>query len=140
MKKQVAIILKPIADYENEGDIKKEVKMLLDKHDWFWWMPAGSVYGAPTVDIMAARAGVFMVIETKFGKRKVTSLQNGFLISIQSESHFAFVIREHTVVWFATWLDAFDRACVLAAHGKPATDEDGALMINAIREMTMEIV
>jgi hypothetical protein len=126
--------------YRNEGDVKKQVKKLLDKHRWFWWMPPGSAYGDNTVDFMAYRAGVFMVIETKFGKRRLTTLQRGFLTSIQAESGYAFVVYEHRLVWLAAWLDAFDRATALAAHGKPEVPEDMALMIDAIRELTMEIV
>lgn len=133
-------VINPIADCKNERDVKFKVKKLLDKHGWFWWMPPGSAYGANTVDIMAFRTGVFMAIETKFGKNECTSLQKGFLTSIQSESGFAFVVYEHRIGWFAAWLGAFDRAAVLASQGKPATNEDGATMFNAIREMTMEII
>jgi hypothetical protein len=129
-----------IADYKNEGDVKKAVKKLLDAHNWFWWMPPGSAYGDHTVDFMAFRGGVFMVIETKFGKRLCTPLQKGFLTSITAETGFAFVVYEHRVTWFAAWLEAFDRARDCAAQDKPATNEDGAMLIDAIREMTREIV
>jgi hypothetical protein len=128
--------------YKNEGDVKKEVKKLLNKHGWFWWMPPASAYGKRTVDFNAIWAGVFMAIETKCTTTSgpVTALQLGFLTSIQAEGGYAFVIDEHRVEWLSCWLDAFARSAARARRNEPMLDEDGAMLIDALRELTREIV
>lgn len=126
--------------FHTEADVKKAVKKLLDKHDWFWWMPASNGYGrSGTSDILALRNGVFLAIETKFDKRKPTAMQIGFLNSIRQEDGFAFVVNEHRLDSLAAWLSAFDRSVEATANRKEVAPEDGAMMINAIREMQVEL-
>lgn len=126
--------------YENEKDVKRQVKKLLTKHKWFWWMPAANGFGrAGIADINAFRGGVFLAIETKFGKNKPTPNQIGFLNSILSESGFAFIVSESRVEWLQAWLEAFDRSTERATRNEAPTVEDGALMLDAIREMTHEL-
>lgn len=126
--------------YTNERDVKQTVKKLLDKHNWFWWMPPANGFGkAGIADFNAVRGGVFLAVETKFGKNKPTAMQVGFLKAVQSESCFAFVVNEESIAWFQSWLEAFDRSIEAASKNAQPTVEDGAMMINAIREMTKEI-
>lgn len=125
--------------YSNEGDVKREIKKLLDKHNWFWWMPPGNGFGTTGVaDFNAVRAGVFLAVEAKFD-RKPTAMQIAFLRSVGAEDSFGFVVDEKRIDLFAAWLAAFDRACEAAARKQEPTAEDGALMLNTIRAMTQEI-
>lgn len=125
--------------YKNEGDVKKAVKKLLNKHGWFWWMPPGSAYGKSNVDFNALWSHIFMAIETKFNDNKLTALQRGFLTSIQAEGGYAFVVDEHRVEWLSYWLDAFAQSAARARRNEPMLHEDGIMLVTAIREMTEEI-
>lgn len=124
----------------NEKDVKKEVKKLLDKHGWFWWMPPANGFGKVGVaDFNALRGGVFLAIETKFGTNKPTVHQVAFLSSVIAEDGFGFVVNEKRLDWLANWMDAFDRSAKGVSEGKQPTPEDGAIMLDAIREMTHEL-
>lgn len=127
--------------YSNEKDVKRDVKKLLDKHNWFWWMPAANGYGATGIaDFNAIRGGVFLAVETKFGKNKPTVRQKAYLTSIQSETGIAFVVNEKTLPVFEGWLAAFDRSMEAAAKQENPSQEDGAYLIDAIRLLTAEFV
>ncbi|MDR3427792.1 hypothetical protein [Silvimonas sp.] len=127
--------------YNNEKDVKKEVKRLLDAHGWFWWMPPANGFGKVGIsDINALRHGVFLAVETKFGYNKPTPQQKGFLHSINSHDAFGFVVTEKTVGSLQVWLEAFDRARDCTATGTKMADEDGAAMLNAIAVMTELLV
>ena len=56
-----------MTEIKSEADVKREVKKLLNKYDWFYWMPAGSAYGNNNVDFNCLKNGFFLAIETKFG-------------------------------------------------------------------------
>lgn len=127
--------------YHNERDVKRAVKKLLDEHNYFWWMPAANGYGKSGIaDIHAIKNGIFCVIETKFGGNKPTKLQEGFLQSIHAETGYAFVVDENRVEWLEAWLSAFDRAVGHSLKKEDIPPEDGALMLNALRELTKEIL
>ena len=124
----------------NEKDVKAAVKKLLDKHSWFWFFPPANGYGkAGIADIIALKAGVFLAIETKFGKNKPTKLQCAFLLSVQSESGFGFVVNEDTLQWFEAWLESFENATAAATKGEMPDSADGATLIDAQRYMTADI-
>jgi hypothetical protein len=126
--------------YQNEGDVKKQVKRLLDKHNWFWFMPPANGYGRTGIaDILAIRGGVFLAIETKFGKNKPTPMQIGFLQSIMAEQGYGFVVCDRRVAWLQSWLEAFDKATDASSKKQAIPSEDGAMLLNAIIEMTAEI-
>ena len=126
--------------YENEGDVKREVKKILNAHDWFWWMPPANGFGKSNVDFNALRGGVFMAVETKYDKRKCTPLQLAYLSSITKEDGFGFVVTEKNIEHFRTWMQAFDRAAQAMMAGTKVADEDGAAMLEAIRIMTEPFV
>lgn len=126
--------------YMTEKDVKASVKKLLDKHKYFWWMPPANGFGKVGVsDFNALRAGVFLAIETKFGGNKPTVQQLAYLRSVLAEDGMAFVVDEKRIDLFAGWLAAFDRAAECTANKKPVADEDGAYMLDAIRELTREL-
>lgn len=120
-----------------EADVKAEVKKLLKKHNWFWWMPPMNGYGQSGVaDFNALRAGVFLAIETKFGNNRPTPLQKGYLQSITAEGGFGFVVNDKNLEWFAGWLERFDTAAQAVERGEKPSNDDGAYMLNAIAAMT----
>ncbi len=122
---------------KNEKDVKKQVKKLLDQYNYFWFMPPSNAYGKAGIsDIIALGQGVFLAIETKFGSNKPTALQIGFLNSIRAEKGFAFVVNDKNIDWLEAWLAAFKRGADAISKQQMPADEDGAMMINAIRELT----
>lgn len=125
-----------------EGDVKADVKKLLDDHGWFWFMPPASQYSKVGIaDILCVKHGMFMSIETKRGKGKPepTANQIGFLQSIKSHNHFAFVVNEARVPVLEAFLTGLNRAQAAAQRKEEVADTDGATMIDAIREMQQEI-
>lgn len=120
-----------------EKDVKHQVKKLLDKHGWFWFMPPANGFGRTGIsDFLVIRTGVFMAIETKLGKAEPSSMQRGFLSTIASHDGFAFVVNENNLDSLQAWLEAFDRSGQAVQHGGQPTPEDGSIMLNAIRELT----
>lgn len=126
--------------YTSEKDVKASVKKLLEKHKWFWWMPPANGFGKVGVsDFNAIRNGVFLAVETKFGGNKPTVQQRAYLESITAEGGFGFVVDEKRVATLTTWMETFDRAAETASRKEKIAPEDGAAMLDAIREMTVEL-
>mgnify|MGYP001159271187 CR=1 FL=1 len=122
--------------YTNEADVKRRVKKLLEQHKWFWWMPPANGFGRTGIaDFNALRGGVFIAVETKFGKNKPTPMQIGFLESVQAESGMSFVVNEQNIGAFQTWLAHFDNAVRAQAEERDVDPADGAAMLDAMREM-----
>lgn len=127
--------------FQTEKDVKAEVKKLLDQHGWFWWMPPANGFGkAGIADFNAIKKGVFLAVETKFGPRKPTNMQVGYLNSVIAEDGFGFVVNETTLNSFGIWLAAFDRATTAVSQGEKPNDEDGAAMLDAIHTLTAGLV
>lgn len=125
-----------MVDIKNEKGVKHKVKAVLTKHGWYWWMTPANGFGRSGIaDICAVKAGVFMVVETKFGKNIVSAMQRGFLNSIHAEQCFAFVVDEDNLVWFESFMNAFDDAAIAAMKKEMPSNEVGAMMLNSIREL-----
>src|SRR5208282_2054901 len=128
-----------------EADVKDDVKDALDAHGWFWWVAAASKFSKSGIaDIMAVRHGMFIAIETKPPepvKPEPTPNQIAFLQDIKRMNHFAFVVNRSRFEYFVAFLDALERAqaAPVVKGVKMVKPEDGAMMINAIREMQLEI-
>ena len=132
-------IAMPKITFRNESDVKKHVKKLLEAHGYFWWMPAANAFGkSGASDFMAIKNGVFLALETKFGDRKLTAMQRAFLNSVNRESAFGFVVHEKNIAWFDVWLQAFARATAAASKNEKPSDQDGAIMLNALRTLQAE--
>ena len=131
-----------MTEYRNEGDVKRKAKKLLDKHGWFWWMPPANGYGRSGIsDINALKRGVFLAIETKFGKNTPTALQRGFLQSINAEDSFGFVVSDSNMEWLEEFLEVFSNTTeTMRKQGTKPSTEDGSRMLNAIAKLTEEIV
>lgn len=123
--------------YRNENAVKKEINRLLDKHKWFWWSTPMNGFGKSGIsDKLAFRGGILMAIEAKCGDNTATTMQNAFLDSIRAENGFGFVVNDKNIVWFQGFLEAFDRAIELGEKKQMPNEEDGAYMINAIKELS----
>jgi Holliday junction resolvase len=121
---------------KKEKDVKHKVKAILAKHGWYWWMTPANGFGRSGIaDICAIKAGVFMAIETKFGKNTASAMQKGFLNSIHAEQCFAFVVSDQNVEWFQAFMTAFDEAATAQMNKQEVKTETGAMMLNAIREL-----
>jgi hypothetical protein len=128
--------------YTNEADVKRQVKKILDNAGWFWWMPAANAFGkAGTSDFLALRSGVFLTVETKFGRNKPSAMQVAFLNSVNAENGMGFVVNDRTVETFREWMDLFLKSAELMQQpdGK-IPPEDGARMLDLMREMTQDLV
>lgn len=122
---------------KNEKDVKKEVKRLLDKHGYFWFMPPANAYGKSGIsDFIALKTGVMMAVETKFGSNKPTALQIAFLNSVRQEDGFGFVVNDKNVDWLDAFLESFAIAAIAQSKNEPVPEEHGARMVNAIKELT----
>lgn len=127
--------------YKNENDVKKQIRLLLDRHGFFHWPTMQSGMGTVGAsDRLAIRNGVFIAIEAKFDKRKLTSNQAQFLENISAEDGFGFVVNEKTIEQLQVFLEAFDRSVAAASKGEKPTAEDGALQLEAIRVLTEPVV
>lgn len=126
----------PERTFENEKDVKAEVKKLLTKHDWFWWMPPGTGYGKAGVsDFNALKSGVFLAIETKFGSKKPTPAQSAYLESIHAEDGFGFVVNEKLLGDLDVWLTLFTRAASNVQHSEPVPEQDQQDLMRAAAAM-----
>ena len=124
--------------HQNEAKtVKAPVKKLLTKYGWFWWMPAANQFGVSGVaDILAIKKGMFIAIETKFGRNDPTPMQLAFLNSVRAEDHFAFVVRENTLLALGQFLNYLDQSIAYAAQQEIAPAEIGGAMLDAIKAMT----
>jgi penicillin-binding protein-related factor A (putative recombinase) len=125
-----------------EADVKESVKKLLTDHGWFWFMPPASAYAKVGIsDFLAVKHGMFMALETKRGVKapKPTANQIAFLQSIKANNHLAFVVNEPRLFDLANFLYSLNKAQAAAMRKEQVAEEDGAAMIDAIREMQKEL-
>lgn len=98
---------------KKEADVKKEVKRILNKLGIWYFMPVPTGYGVQGIpDFICCAEGVFIAIETKYGRGKPTKWQEIRLNEIDDAGGFAWVIDETNVGDLEARLK-----CVLAGHG-----------------------
>lgn len=125
----------------NEKDVRRKVQALLNQYDYFYWSIPATGYGQNGIsDMHALKNGVFLAIETKFGTRKPTALQVGFLNSIRSERAYAFVVSDRNLDWFEAFLESFAIATECASRGEMPPQEHGARLLNAIAELSNKLL
>lgn len=123
--------------YTSENSVKSEINKLLNKHNFFWWSTPMNGFGKTGIsDKLAYRGGILIAIEAKFGKNKPTTMQKAFLESIRAEGGFGFVVNDTNISWLKGFLEAFDRSIEAGQKKQMPSEEDGAYMINAIRELS----
>jgi hypothetical protein len=122
---------------KNEKDVKARVKKLLDKHNWFWFMPPANGYGKAGIsDIIALKDGTFIAIETKFGSNKPTALQKGFLDSINAENGFGFVVHDGNIGQLDAFLESFAESAGLMGKRQDVPPELMSRQLDAIAALT----
>lgn len=127
--------------YSKEAHVKDDVKALLDKHGWFWFMPPANAYGKSGIaDIIALKRGTFLAVETKFGSNKPTAQQVGFLNSVRACDGFAFVVNEKVLAWLDAFLESFDIAAEARMKRQEVPPEHGARMLNALAELSNKLL
>jgi hypothetical protein len=78
-----------------EAKVKAKVRKLLDELRIYYFFPATHGYGRSGVpDIIGCFMGLFVAIECKAGKGKLTVLQEREIESIKKAGGFVFVARE----------------------------------------------
>lgn len=83
---------------KKEADVKAEVKKILKNLGIWYFMPVPTGYGVQGIpDIICCAEGVFIAIETKFGRNKPTKWQEIRLNEIDEAGGFAWVIDEENV-------------------------------------------
>lgn len=81
-----------------EAKVKAKVKKLLDELRIYWFFPATHGYGRSGVpDIIGCFAGLFVAVECKAGKGKLTALQEREIERIKEAGGFTFVAREDNI-------------------------------------------
>ena len=127
--------------HTKEGHVKDDVKALLDRFGWFWFMPPANAYGKSGIsDIIAVKRGTFLAVETKFGANKPTAMQIGFLNSIRANDGFAFVVTERNLEWLEAFLESFDISVECASKKMDVPPEHGARMLNALAELSNKLL
>ena len=85
-----------------ENDVKADVKELLTKYGWTHWANSAGPHSVPGIeDRSALRRGMFLAVESKFGKRELTVLQQNRLDAVAAAGGYVWVARE-------TNLEAFE--------------------------------
>lgn len=95
-----------------EAKVKAKVKKVLDDNGVYYFLPATGGYGRAGVpDIIACFNGLFIAIETKAGKGKLTALQDRELKRIEEKGGITFVINEDNIddlkTYFECWTGQF---------------------------------
>lgn len=85
-----------ISTYKDEGDVKREIKRLLKKYGWWFFMPNAGAFGTSGIpDFICLRDGVLLAIEAKFGYNKPSDLQQDRMAEIRAHGGHAIWINEH---------------------------------------------
>ena len=89
---------KPRPNDKTEWWVKEQVKQILEKTEWIFWMPSANIYGRNGVsDFLAIKKDrMFMAIETKYDD-VVTALQFKFLTDVHEAGHYAFLVDETNI-------------------------------------------
>lgn len=126
--------------YTNERDVKKVVRKLLEKYQWFWWMPPANGYGKSGIsDFNAIKNGVFLAIETKFKSNQVTPLQVSYLRAVLGEHCMAFVINENRIESLDAWFALFDKSVEAAMQNKELDKDELERMNQIVKDLTQEL-
>lgn len=108
--------------YKSEADVKTQVKKLLKEHGWFHWMPGANGFGMQGVsDFLALKNGVFLALETKFGKGTLTVLQRCFLRQVKDHGGLAFVVSETNLLTFSAFCAWFNAMPCVPGYWGPGT-------------------
>ena len=126
-----------ISKVTNEKDVKSICKKLLDHFGWFWWMPGASGFGTQGVhDFCCLKDGVFLTVETKFGKNTPTPVQRSFARHVMANSAIALVVNESNIDHLFWFLESFDASVARRLGGQKVEADHGSRMLNALAALT----
>lgn len=81
-----------------EGKVKAKVRKLLDELRIYYFFPPANGYGRAGIpDVVGCLMGLFVAIECKAGKGKLTALQEMEIAKIKAAGGFTFVAREDNI-------------------------------------------
>jgi hypothetical protein len=81
-----------------EAKVKARVRKLLDELHIYYFFPPANGYGRAGIpDIIGCFMGLFVAIECKAGKGKLTVLQEREIAAIVAAGGFTFVAREDNI-------------------------------------------
>ena len=90
-----------------EGDVKKKIKALFEKHKAYYYMFVPTGYGKRGVpDFLVCVHGRFLAVEAKAGKGKPTGHQKKELQAVLNAGGTAFVINEDNLDALEKWLES----------------------------------
>jgi hypothetical protein len=86
-------------NYKNEGDVKDEVKKLLNITPLCWWfMPSANGYGRSGIpDFIGSVRGRLFAVETKFGRGVLTAHQTRELAMLDMNNNECWVVNEKNI-------------------------------------------
>ena len=91
---------------KREADVKKEVKRILESLGAWYFCPVPTGYGVQGIpDFIVCHYGLFIAIETKYGKNKCSKWQTIRLDEIAAHKGLALVINEENVEGLAPMLN-----------------------------------
>ena len=81
-----------------ESKVKAKVKKLLDELHIYYFFPPAYGYGRAVIpDVIGCFMGLFVAVECKAGKGKLTALQELEIAKIKEAGGFTFVAREDNI-------------------------------------------
>ena len=92
------MVRRPKTSDQTEHYVKEQVKKILGRTEWKFWMPAAGVFGLNGVSdfLCIKQPKLFMAIETKYDD-VVTAQQFKFLTTVHDAGHYAFLVDETNV-------------------------------------------
>lgn len=90
-----------------EDDVKREIKKLLKRHGWWYFMPAAGAFGKSGIpDFICCKDGKFLAIEAKFGYNKPKDTQKARMEEIRAAGGVAVWVNEDRLDTLDTVLGA----------------------------------
>lgn len=81
-----------------EGLVKKRTKLILDRHEVYYFFPPANGYGRTGIpDVICCVNGYFIGIECKAGKNTPTALQSREIDKIVAAGGVAMVVNEENL-------------------------------------------
>lgn len=81
-----------------EAKVKAKVKKLLDELRIYYFFPPANGYGRAGIpDVVGCFMGLFVAVECKAGRGKLTALQEVEIEKIKAAGGFTFVAREDNI-------------------------------------------
>lgn len=82
--------------YNDESDVKRDIKKLLKKYGIWYFMPSASEFGKSGIpDFICCVHGTLLAIEAKFGYNKPTEMQRDRINEINAAGGIAIWVNEN---------------------------------------------